>query len=186
MLFQKGNNKINPLGALVIIPVVFAVVISGCKSQKDIIAKNPLIENTPEATIQPTYLSIRENIFSLTSPRGKCVSCHGSINPAHHLDLSSYEKMATGKHLPPLIVPGDPEESSLYIECATGKMPKGGPKLTQAELNALYDWIKDGARDEAGVAMPNPDNGIPGEGDDEGDHDDDGDDGDHGGHHDHQ
>ncbi len=117
--------------------------------------------------LQPTFVSIRENILATSSIRGKCLSCHSGSKPAHHLDLSTYEKIVKNSHLPPLLVPGKPEDSVLYTSCAKGEMPKGGgAKLTQQELNALYDWIKEGAKDENGNPAPTPEpTGEPGDGD---------------------
>lgn len=144
----------------------------GANKSKSQQINDPAHPGLSEVELRPTYLSIYENILKASSARGKCLACHAGPKPAHHLDLSTYEKIVKNNHLPPLIVPGKPEKSALYQSCADGKMPKGGPKLTEQELNALYDWIKEGASDEAGNPAPPPPpptDDEPGEDDEESD-----------------
>jgi hypothetical protein len=71
----------------------------------------------------------------------KCLSCHGSGTP----NFSSYSSFA-GKTS--IVVPGNPEQSALYTETASGAMPRGGSALNSDELSLLYTWIKDGAKND--------------------------------------
>lgn len=57
------------------------------------------------------------------------------------------------------VVPGKPESSSLYQAVYNGSMPSGGTRLTNAELQAIYDWIAAGAPADAAPSpspQPNP------------------------------
>src|SRR5215471_15706538 len=76
-----------------------------------------------------------------------CVSCHGN-GAAGGLRLDSREAALKGGKSGPSIVPGDPDKSLLMAAVRhTGalKMPLGGDKLTDAKVQALASWIKDGA-----------------------------------------
>ena len=59
----------------------------------------------------------------------KCVRCH---------DAAHFSKAG-------VIVKGDPDNSRLYQQLASGKMPMGGPKIEPAQLAAVKDWIAAGA-----------------------------------------
>src|SRR5688572_5331745 len=76
-----------------------------------------------------------------------CASCHGN-GAAGGLRLDSREAALEGGKSGPAIVPGDPDKSLLMAAVRhTGatKMPLGGDKLSDAKLQALATWIKDGA-----------------------------------------
>ena len=82
------------------------------------------------------------------------VDCHSGASAPHKIELNSYEKIMSGSVFPPLVVPGDPEGSSLYQSIANGSMPKNRRKLTNPERIALYNWIKNGALKEPGNKPP--------------------------------
>ena len=75
-----------------------------------------------------------------------CYDCHTEMRSGG-LRLDSREAILKGGRSGPAVVPGDPEKS-LLIQAVrqTGalKMPKDG-KLTAAEVDALVEWVKNGA-----------------------------------------
>jgi hypothetical protein len=77
--------------------------------------------------------------------QAKCMSCHSTANApslGDNKDLSSYAAvMASGT-----VVAGSPTASSLWTEPNSGSMPKNGSKLPADHIQAIYDWIQDGAR----------------------------------------
>ncbi len=107
--------------------------------------------------LQPTLSSIQANIFSQ-----KCAlsGCHlGSSAP---LGLELSEGKARGnlvnvasQEAPKLlrVAPGNPDQSYIIrkIEGAPGiigeRMPRGRDPLSQAEIDAIRQWIQDGAPD---------------------------------------
>lgn len=95
------------------------------------------------AKAAPNYKAIDRWILTT-----RCVECHGPAKQSNKIDLSTYEKIMDKKIWPPLVVPGNPEESSLYTSVAKGTMPKDGSPLRPRELRAIYDWIKNGAKKE--------------------------------------
>ncbi|MDZ4663178.1 MAG: c-type cytochrome domain-containing protein [Pseudomonadota bacterium] len=122
--------KLIPFLALLVLAVGM-----GCSSSHD--------EDEGFSLVEPRFKSITENIFV-----SKCVHCHGPQKSEKGIDLSSYEKIFSGAVFPPLIIPGNPEKSSLYKSVAEGKMPKNEPSLNKKELKAIYKWIKNGAKKE--------------------------------------
>src|SRR5439155_16268398 len=75
-----------------------------------------------------------------------CYDCHTEMRSGGRR-LDSREAILKGGRSGPAVVPGDPEKS-LLIQAVrqTGalKMPKDG-KLTAAEVDALVEWVKNGA-----------------------------------------
>jgi hypothetical protein len=85
----------------------------------------------------PTFASIQQSIL-----QPQCVACHGAKGSAG-VDYSSYATtLNTGS-----VVPGNAAASKLYLDVNSGAMPKGGTKLSPADIKAIFDWIQDGARD---------------------------------------
>jgi hypothetical protein len=90
--------------------------------------------------------------------RTYCFECHGGSTgkPKGDVDVTSIAKMLKSKG-PPL-VPGKPEDSTIYTSTASGDMPKDrkGPDSTQLKL--LHDWIASGAKERRRIVrrrMPN-------------------------------
>lgn len=117
-------------------------------------ACNFRIEKTHDldrVALTASFRSVRQNIFV-----PKCVECHSGSNAPHGIDLSSYQRIVNSSLFPPLVIPGNPESSSLYSACASGDMPKNASRLSSAELKVIYDWIKNGASESEDSPTPHP------------------------------
>ena len=85
---------------------------------------------------------------------GRCLECHhpgGQGTEASGLDLTSYEGLMKGTKFGPMIVPGEPETSSLmrlidHKVDPSIRMPHGKKKLSQCDRDAFRLWIKQGAK----------------------------------------
>ncbi len=77
----------------------------------------------------------------------KCVMCHQNFSNYSTL-------MASG-----VVISKKPDQSSLYLKTSSGQMPKGGSPLSGEEVNAIYQWISDGAP-ETVASLPS--GSIPG------------------------
>lgn len=120
--------------------------------------------------VQPTLTSLQEKVFS---PSCSFASCHGGNTPQSGLDHRTKESTFAGlvnkvarrgycsDAGPPaspvlLVVPGQPEQSllmrkltatqaELVMACQGGPMPKTSQMLPQEALDAIEQWIADGA-----------------------------------------
>ena len=85
----------------------------------------------------------------------ECFSCH-TDSQLGGLRLDSLEAMLKGGKSGPAIVPGDPEKSLIMIavrQSGALKMPKGG-KLPDDQIEAIAQWIRNGAVWPAAIKTP--------------------------------
>ncbi len=92
----------------------------------------------------------------------RCINCHHSGAMFGQLSLESramaFKKRVNG----PVIVPGKPDSSMLYLVLKKPPkdpqaMPPAGHRVTDREIDIIYDWIKEGAEwpeGKAGVLKP--------------------------------
>ena len=102
--------------------------------------------------IQPTLSSIQENVFTPI-----CSVCHGGASPAAGQNLATIEdtianviNVDSSNPQFKRVLPGSPEESYLYLKItgdsrAGARMPLGQPALSQDKIDAIKQWIADGA-----------------------------------------
>ena len=80
--------------------------------------------------------------------KASCISCHKADKKKGKLDMSTYADLMKGGKQGSPIKPGDPAKS-LIIEMISGKepdMPEKGDKLTDAQVQIIAAWIKQGAK----------------------------------------
>lgn len=136
--------------------LLFAIILMGCVE-----ATHDPVDDDGKGKfgkLENNFQSIFANII-----QPKCVECHSGSNAPHNIHLSSYEEIVNGSAFPPLIVPGKPNESSLYKSVLNGSMPKNRPRLSETELVVLYNWIRDGALKKPGEKLPPDDDEPPNE-----------------------
>jgi hypothetical protein len=80
----------------------------------------------------------------------RCINCHHSGSMFGQLSLENramaFKKRVNG----PVLVPGRPDSSALYLVLKMPPknpkaMPPAGHRVTDREVNLIYDWIKQGA-----------------------------------------
>ena len=107
----------------------------------------PVEEPTPtgvEVEVEAaTTVSFSTDILPIMESR--CVNCHGGERVEDGLYLRTYDEIMTGSENGPVVIPGNPEESSLVEVVVTQEMPKRGPKLTPVQVQLLSDWVAAGA-----------------------------------------
>ena len=74
--------------------------------------------------------------------RAKCLGCHSAKARSGGLSLESVDDVLRGGKSGGAIVAGKPSDSLLLSMVATGKMPMGGGRLTDAEIGAVRTWIE--------------------------------------------
>lgn len=111
-----------------------------------------LIEGEDPVTARKQLRIPSEKEVMVTILRAKCTVCHGKRRQEAGLDLRTREGLLKGGTSGPVIVPGDPDKSSLIRYVAEGKMPPANIALkdyvrpvTIEELDKLRRWIAGGA-----------------------------------------
>lgn len=79
-------------------------------------------------------ISARYSSISATIVQPRCVECHTS--------LGTYQGLLE------IVKPGNPNRSGFYREINSGDMPQHSPKLSDAEIQAVYNWILNGAAND--------------------------------------
>ena len=87
-----------------------------------------------------------------------CLSCHGEKKPKGELQLHTHEGLLEGSEYGKVVVPGKPEDSTLYTTTilpadADEVMPPKGELLNKDQANALKEWITAGAKWPEGVVL---------------------------------
>ncbi len=88
--------------------------------------------------------------------RSRCNSCHNADKQKGGLNLESYATAIAGGSSGKVIEPGDAEGSSLLgliMQTDEPKMPPNSPKIPDAEIEIIRQWIAGGALDSAGSTM---------------------------------
>ncbi len=85
--------------------------------------------------------------------RAKCLPCHSAQAKTKDLNLTSIDGVLKGGESGAVVVPGNRGESPLYRMVRDGKMPPGGKRLPDQELEAIGKWIDGGASAEAAVKV---------------------------------
>ena len=81
-----------------------------------------------------------------------CARCHLGVNHRGGLNMDTRESLLKGGHTGPAVVPGDPA-SSLMVKLIRHEgpaddpkdMPPNKPKLSDADVKTVTDWVKAGA-----------------------------------------
>ena len=79
-----------------------------------------------------------------------CLKCHGQDPQKLRggLDLTTREAILKGGDSGPSVIPGKPDESTLYLSIKSGDMPPDGKKgPSEKELQLIRDWIASGAKE---------------------------------------
>ena len=80
--------------------------------------------------------------------KARCLKCHSPLKSKGKLNLSSPRSLARGGSSGPVIVPGNPDESTLWDLVSNDEMPpKPEEPLSADEKSLLRRWIEQGARD---------------------------------------
>ena len=105
-----------------------------------------------EACAQQAPVSYADDVAPIF--KGRCVSCHqpgGEGYTKSGLDLTSYEGLMKGTKFGPMVIPGEPDASSLmalidWRAAPELRMPHGKKKLSSCDRDAIWSWIRQGAK----------------------------------------
>ena len=84
--------------------------------------------------------------------RNKCLKCHNPDKMKADLNLATYDATINGIDGDTVLVPGSPEESSLYLNVTHDEEPSMPPKdkLPDSEIEVIRKWIAGGLLMNAG------------------------------------
>jgi len=104
----------------------------------------------------PNYDDDVKPIFSR-----RCFTCHSAGEMRSGLNLESYAGVLKGGNSGDAVIPGRPASSLLYKAVAhegdgVPRMPLGGNKIPDAEINIIKDWIQLGLLENATSAPKGP------------------------------
>jgi hypothetical protein len=90
-------------------------------------------------------VSFSGDVLPILSER--CQRCHGGTQAYRGIDLRSYDSVLAGSSSGPIVIPGSSATSRLVEVIVSGRMPQGGPKLLDTEIETIKTWIDEGALD---------------------------------------
>jgi Planctomycete cytochrome C len=101
----------------------------------------------------PLVVSYKDDLAPIF--RGYCASCHAPGGEGYEqsgLDLTSYQGLMKGTKFGPMVVPGQPDASSLVVliegrAAPQLRMPHGQKQLPSCLRNEIWTWIFQGAKD---------------------------------------
>ena len=121
----------------------------GASKKADTAAKKKDAETSANAG-DTTELKFSQDIAPILAKN--CSGCHSGDRPGlkkGKLELTSFEKLLKGTTTnKPVVVPGNPEESSLVLRIKgeeTPRMPQGNNVLSDEAISKIERWVKAGA-----------------------------------------
>ena len=133
---------------LLIIVLLFSLF--GCDSQRSnlllpdnifsIFSQNEQPPPMESSEITNIETSFQQNLLPILSTKCAYVGCHIAGGPKN-LDLSTYQSFIKGGDSGPIFIPGNAQGSPIIGEIVSGRMPLGGPRLTNTEIQLFRDWI---------------------------------------------
>lgn len=120
------------------------LTLGGCKDQ------NPTgEEGSPSTIVFPlSGVSYHYQVQPLFDQACNYSGCHGSDAPPNLVKLTSWGELITTGAGSGVVVPGQPETSTLVlrIEGRGARMPPSGLPLNQNQINGIRIWIAEGAK----------------------------------------
>ena len=114
--------------------------------------------------------SFEQNLLPILAARCAFAGCHVAGGP-DNLDFSSYQTFIRGGE--DVFEPGNAQSSDIIEEMVSGRMPPGGPRLPDAQIQLFVDWINQ-QEPQSGIVRRDPDDHEDDDhDDDDDDHDDD-------------
>jgi len=116
------------------------------------------IEETPEVIVILPENEMEGDVGKINFAKkikpilvGKCLSCHHPSSEVTDISFASREDMLEASKDRPILVPGKPEKSTLFLvtvlpDYFVEAMPASGHKLSEEEKWDLYHWILQGAK----------------------------------------
>ncbi len=125
--------------------LAIAVVLCACDPQHSLPVESPSEDKDVSKPLDPEEITFTTIYQQLLVPQ--CLQCHGSEKPADGIDLSSMAGIENSFSWPPVLTPGEPEQSRLFLSIRDGEMPKRGPPVSPDLVELVETWIILGAKE---------------------------------------
>ena len=131
--------KINSYGfCLLIIGLLFCVLGCGREHGDTLIPDTVSPSSETHDTADVAKASFEQNLLPILTARCALAGCHVADGP-HGLDFRTYESfIAGGDHV---FTPGNAQSSDIVEEIVSGRMPPGGPRLSDDQIQLFINWI---------------------------------------------
>jgi mono/diheme cytochrome c family protein len=130
------------LAVIVVVLVVWSGILIGYLALTNPSKDTPAATPTPS---DPAQVSFAADVLPIFESR--CQRCHGAGLAQVGLRLTSYADVLAGSSNGPVVVPSSAKDSYLVDQIESGRMPLGGAKLPESEIQTIVDWINAGAPD---------------------------------------
>ncbi len=130
-----------PAGTLVRVEGIF-----GQEEELPFASLDRSLPHTPFTT--PGYDKDIQPIFEKN-----CSACHSSVVQQAELQVTEHEPLMAGGQNGPVVAPGAPDASKLWLQIRSGAMPLVG-ELNDDEKALIYDWILAGATRQGREPLP--------------------------------
>jgi mono/diheme cytochrome c family protein len=121
-----------------LIVLITVALLAGCTPTSPAPATAPTQSPTQAPTAQPAAVSFARDVLPIFDQQ--CVKCHGGDKPADGLSLESYTDLMKK----PVIQPGSANASELVKLIVSGAMPRRAPRLSDAQIKTISDWVNAG------------------------------------------
>ena len=102
---------------------------------------SPSTASTPSTSANNTVAqTFEQNLLPILSAKCAYAGCHIAGGPKN-LDFRTYQTFINGGDEGPIFIPGNAQGSIIIDEIVSGRMPIGGPQLSNAEIQSFTDWI---------------------------------------------
>jgi mono/diheme cytochrome c family protein len=144
----RGTARLTPamllrqVAVIIVVVVIWSGVLVGYLALTDPNSDSPAATPSPSA---PAQVSFAADVLPIFETR--CQRCHGAGQAQVGLHLTSYDNVLAGSSNGPVVVAGSTKDSYLVDQIESGRMPLGGAKLPESEIQTIIDWIDAGAPD---------------------------------------
>lgn len=116
-------------------------IITASNSNPSRLATTRSVPPIVDTTVTPSlgYVEDIQPIFQRT-----CIACHSSVVKQLNLQVTAYAPLMVGSMRGPVVIPGDPANSTLWQVLESDKMPLVG-QLAAADKELVRRWIELGA-----------------------------------------
>ncbi len=145
----SGAQAVAPATSAPVATTAPAATVVTAATQAPAATEAPAATAAPAATEAPAAAAATVSFSKDVMPifQATCIKCHGgSDGTKGDLSLKTYEDMMKGGQDGAVIDPGSAATSLLVKQIQSGKMPKRGSKLPQAQIDLIAKWVTEGAK----------------------------------------